>query len=544
MSPTIGSTLGGRYTLTERIATGGMGDVYAARDAVLHRIVAVKVMRPRTDDETTFAMRFRDEARHTAKLSHPNIATVYDYGEDDGTAYLVMELVPGTPLSTLIDAGPMSQEQVRLILGQCALALASAHEAGVVHRDVKPANILVTPEGQAKLTDFGIARAADGSGHTRTGEVMGTPQYLAPEQAMGRPVTGASDLYALGVVGFEMLTGKRPFDEQSAVATALAHINNAPPPLPDAVTDPVRSAIESCLAKEPDDRPSSASSLAALLGMPVSGVGSASPAAQVIPMTDLGMTQPFQVAGDTGAAGVAGAGVAGAGVAGAAAGAAGGAAATSVMGSAAAAAAAAAAGAAGVGAAGGYPAYPAAYPPADPTAVLAAPVQGDFDEDDQRRSTGWWWLLPIAVALLVGGFFYLQSRNPAPAAPKPPPTVVTPSTLPTTSTPPTTSSSPPTTTSAPPTTNGPKTVVLQESDYVGQQIGAVRQTLSGLGLTKPLKVVEVFSDQAKGTVLAVSPSGTVAADVTVTVTVSKGAAPTSASPSTSASSAAPTTNAG
>ena len=186
MSPTIGSTLGGRYTLTERIATGGMGDVYAARDAVLHRIVAVKVMRPRTDDETTFAMRFRDEARHTAKLSHPNIATVYDYGEDDGTAYLVMELVPGTPLSTLIDAGPMSQEQVRLILGQCALALASAHEAGVVHRDVKPANILVTPEGQAKLTDFGIARAADGSGHTRTGEVMGTPQYLAPEQAMGR----------------------------------------------------------------------------------------------------------------------------------------------------------------------------------------------------------------------------------------------------------------------------------------------------------------------------------------------------------------------
>ena len=178
MSPTIGSTLGGRYTLTERIATGGMGDVYAARDAILHRIVAVKVMRPRTQDETTFAMRFRDEARHTAKLAHPNIATVYDYGEDDGTAYLVMELVPGKPLSTLIEEGPLPQEQVRLILGQCALALASAHEAGVVHRDVKPANILVTPEGQVKLTDFGIARATDGSGHTRTGEVMGTPCLL------------------------------------------------------------------------------------------------------------------------------------------------------------------------------------------------------------------------------------------------------------------------------------------------------------------------------------------------------------------------------
>ena len=530
MSPTIGSTLGGRYTLTERIATGGMGDVYAARDAILHRIVAVKVMRPRTQDETTFAMRFRDEARHTAKLAHPNIATVYDYGEDDGTAYLVMELVPGKPLSTLIEEGPLPQEQVRLILGQCALALASAHEAGVVHRDVKPANILVTPEGQVKLTDFGIARANDGAGHTRTGEVMGTPQYLAPEQAMGRPVTGASDLYALGVVGFEMLTGTRPFGEESAVATALAHINNPPPPLPTHVTDPVRSAIEACLAKDPDHRPASASSLAALLGMPVSGVGKASPAASVIPVTDLGMTQPFRlptaqatevvpqaaatsVMGAGAAAAAAGAGLAGAGV-----------------------------GSSGTGAAGvGAAAYlPPATPPVGPTGERSDAE----DEDDDRGASGWWWLLPIAVALLVGIFFYLQSRNPAPAPTKPTQTVTVAPT--TSSAPTTTTSAPPTTTSAAPTTTttGPKTVVVIESDYVGQQIGTVRQTLTALGLTKQIKVVEIANAAPKGTVLAVSPTGTVAADVTVTVTVSKGPAPTTSAPAPTTSSTGPTTAGG
>ncbi|HOR17063.1 MAG TPA: serine/threonine-protein kinase, partial [Dermatophilaceae bacterium] len=185
MTPGLGDVLGGRYTLTDRIAAGGMGDVWAATDRVLGRTVAIKIMRPNTTDEGNFAARFRDEARHTAALSHPNIAAVYDYGEDDGTAYLVMELVPGLPLSSMIAEGPMPPEQVRLILGQCALALAAAHEAGVVHRDVKPANVMVTPEGKVKLTDFGIARAVDAVGHTRTGEVMGTPQYLAPEQAMG-----------------------------------------------------------------------------------------------------------------------------------------------------------------------------------------------------------------------------------------------------------------------------------------------------------------------------------------------------------------------
>ncbi len=223
MNPHEGMVLGNRYTLTEPIASGGMGDVWKASDSVLGRQVAVKVMRPDASSEPTFADRFRDEARHTASLTHPNIATVYDYGEDGGDAYLVMELVEGEPLSQLITRGPIAPEQTRSILGQSALALAAAHAAGVVHRDVKPANILLTPEGRVKLTDFGIARAIDSAGHTRTGEVLGTPHYLAPEQALGRTATGASDIYALGVVGHEMLTGRKPFDSGSAVATALAH---------------------------------------------------------------------------------------------------------------------------------------------------------------------------------------------------------------------------------------------------------------------------------------------------------------------------------
>ena len=235
MNPVEGLTLGSRYTLTERIAAGGMGEVWRARDSVLGRVVAVKVMRPHAADEPAFADRFRDEARHTASLSHPNIATVYDYGEDDGAAYLVMELVDGQPLSELIARGPIPPDRVRSIVGQAALALAAAHAQGVVHRDVKPANILITSEGRVKLTDFGIASAGENTGYTRTGEVLGTPHYLAPEQAVGRPATGASDLYALGIVAHEMLTGVKPFDGGSAVATALSQVNDAPPPLPDTV---------------------------------------------------------------------------------------------------------------------------------------------------------------------------------------------------------------------------------------------------------------------------------------------------------------------
>ena len=277
-----GLVLGDRYALTTKIASGGMGDVWEADDTVLSRQVAVKVLRPGTDEEV-FARRFRSEALYSANLCHPNIATVFDYGEEDTLAYLVMELVPGEPLSALVQReGALEPDRVRAIMGQAALALGAAHEAGVVHRDVKPANILVAPDGTVKLTDFGIARAIDGSGQTQTGEVLGTPHYLSPEQALGEPATGASDLYALGIVAHEMLTGRRPFDKGTPVATALAQVNEPPPPLPPHVPGGLRRLIERCLNKKPADRPDSARELGELLGLPESELPDSSESAESV----------------------------------------------------------------------------------------------------------------------------------------------------------------------------------------------------------------------------------------------------------------------
>lgn len=251
--------MGGRYTLTDRIAAGGMGEVWRAKDDVLGRSVALKVLKSGLTDETGFTDRFRNEARLSAGLTHGNIAQVYDYGEDDGTAYLVMEYVPGRPLSKLIEErAPMSPIDTVEIIAQAAGALQAAHKNGLIHRDVKPANILIDPEGTAKLTDFGIARAADAVAMTKTGEVMGTAQYLAPEAAVGRPATGLSDLYALGVVAYEMLAGRRPFEHDSAVALALAHVNERPPPLPPYVPPTIRAVVHASLEKDPGRRPQSA----------------------------------------------------------------------------------------------------------------------------------------------------------------------------------------------------------------------------------------------------------------------------------------------
>jgi serine/threonine-protein kinase len=263
-----GLVLGERYRLEARVASGGMADVWSAQDDVLQRQVAVKVMRPDPEHEDVFALRFRDEALHAAALNHTNIATMFDYGEDEGLAFLVMELVDGKPLSHLIrEHGKLPPEQVRSILGQCALALGVAHEAEVVHRDVKPANILVRDDGLVKLTDFGIARAADASGHTRAGDLLGTPSYISPEQALGRPATGASDLYALGIVGHEMLCGARPFEKPTPIATAMSHIHEPPPPLPDGVPEDLAGVIEDLLAKDPRDRPENARAVAIRLGL-------------------------------------------------------------------------------------------------------------------------------------------------------------------------------------------------------------------------------------------------------------------------------------
>ena len=263
MRPTSGITLGGRFQLTDRIAIGGMGEVWKARDLVLGRIVAIKILKEEYTGDPGFLNRFRAEARHTALLNHPGIANVFDYGEEEGSAYLVMELVPGQPLSAIIERDKvLSPDRTLSIIGQTATALAVAHHQGLVHRDVKPGNLLIMPDGKVKITDFGIARIADQVPLTATGQVMGTAQYLAPEQATGQQATGSSDIYALGVIGYELLAGRRPFSGESQIAIALAQVNDTPPPLPDSIPEPVRALVMSMLAKDPSDRPADAESLA------------------------------------------------------------------------------------------------------------------------------------------------------------------------------------------------------------------------------------------------------------------------------------------
>jgi serine/threonine-protein kinase len=262
-----------RYRLEEIIATGGMGQVWRATDETLERQVAVKVLRPDTASEEGFLERFRAEAKHSAALQHPNIATVHDFGEGAHSAYLVMELIDGSPMSEVIkERAPLPAEEVTEILYQAALALNAAHEAGVVHRDVKPANIVVDEHGYARLTDFGISRAIAGAQLTQTGEVLGTPHYLAPEQAQGQPAGPASDLYALAVVGYELITGTRPFAGDSMITTALAHVSQAAPPLPDDVPEPLRTTVMAGLAKDPAHRPASGEAMAEALHLPVGTV--------------------------------------------------------------------------------------------------------------------------------------------------------------------------------------------------------------------------------------------------------------------------------
>jgi serine/threonine-protein kinase len=254
-----------RYRLDARIATGGMGEVWRATDTVLDRQVAVKVLKHEYADDPAFRTRFRAEARHAASLHHPGVAAVFDFGElpaetmadgaGDPRPYLVMELVPGQPLSSLLRSGtPMAPDTAADLVAQAADAVAAAHALGIVHRDIKPANLLVTPDGRVKITDFGIARAVSGAAVTQTGQVLGTPAYLSPEQAEGLTATEASDIYSLGVVLHECLAGRRPFDSDSPVATALAHLREEPPPLPDDVPDHLRQAAAVALAKDPARR--------------------------------------------------------------------------------------------------------------------------------------------------------------------------------------------------------------------------------------------------------------------------------------------------
>jgi len=263
MRPTSGITFGGRYQLQSRIAIGGMGEVWQATDLVIGRTVAIKILKDEYMGDPGFLERFRAEARHAALVNHEGIANVYDYGEEDGSAYLVMELVPGEALSAVLERErSLTPDRVLDIIAQTASALQAAHQAGLVHRDIKPGNLLITPEGRVKITDFGIARIADQVPLTATGQVMGTVQYLSPEQASGHAASPATDIYSLGIVAYECLAGRRPFTGESQVAIAMAQINDAPPELSEMIPEPVRHLVYACIAKSPQDRPASAAHLA------------------------------------------------------------------------------------------------------------------------------------------------------------------------------------------------------------------------------------------------------------------------------------------
>ncbi|MFT4210406.1 MAG: serine/threonine-protein kinase [Microbacterium sp.] len=263
MRPTQGATFGGRYELDSRIAIGGMGEVWEATDHVIGRTVAIKILKDEYMGDPGFLERFRAEARHAALVNHEGIASVFDYGEENGSAFLVMELVPGEALSTILEReGSLSTDKTLDIVAQTASALQAAHAAGLVHRDIKPGNLLITPDGRVKITDFGIARIADQVPLTATGQVMGTVQYLSPEQASGHPASPATDIYSLGIVAYECLAGKRPFTGESQVAIAMAQINEQPPPLPPTVAEPVQNLVMAMIAKKPEDRPASAAAVA------------------------------------------------------------------------------------------------------------------------------------------------------------------------------------------------------------------------------------------------------------------------------------------
>jgi serine/threonine-protein kinase len=254
-----GEVVASRYELEELVGSGGMSSVYRALDRLLERNVALKILHPHYGDDEEYVERFRREARAVAQLSHPNIVTVIDRGEADGQQFIVFEYIDGESLKQLVDRnGPLPARRAIELALQVADALAFAHQAGLVHRDVKPQNVLVTEDGEAKVTDFGIARSLDVEhGVTQTGTVLGTSNYLSPEQARGQTITPATDVYSLGVVLFELLTGEVPFPGDNFVAVAMKHINEPPPSLLERRPDvPVRlvHAVERALAKDPADR--------------------------------------------------------------------------------------------------------------------------------------------------------------------------------------------------------------------------------------------------------------------------------------------------
>ncbi len=528
MRPTSGITLGGRFQLTTRIAIGGMGEVWKAKDLILGRIVAIKVLKEEYTGDPGFLQRFRAEARHTALLNHVGIANVFDYGEEEGSAYLVMELVPGQPLSSIIEHEQvLSPDRTLSMMAQTARALAVAHAQGLVHRDIKPGNLLITPDGRVKVTDFGIARLADQVPLTQTGQVMGTAQYLAPEQATGQTATGASDIYSLGVIGYECLTGHRPFSGESQIAIALAQVNDAPPPLPDTLPRPVRALLMSMLAKDPKNRPADAIKLSeaaeAIRNGDIAAAHAAVPGMLLFEAATGPITAPVDV--PTAATSVIGSSAAEDKSTSA----------TSALPVVGAAGAGAAAGlAAGAAAASGYGARNALNR-ADALAAERTWVQDeedDYDEPEEepkrRGRSPWTWPL-IALILLVvfvlAGVVLSQAGNLFPS--QAPATTGATSSIakPSSATPSASSATPsatptPTPSSATPTESTPAAINLIPDAYLGRPYNDVRNELIGKGLQ--VTGAEVVNDATPGTVTNIDPSGAVQPGDTITVSYSKG----------------------
>jgi eukaryotic-like serine/threonine-protein kinase len=259
--------LAGRYRLDSRIAVGGMAEVWRATDEVLNLPVAVKLLRAEYAQYPDTLTRFRSEGRHAGSLSHPGIARVYDYGEDTAgaaepkLAYLVMELVDGQSLTEVLGCGPLAPGRAMDVVAQVAAGLDAAHRAGLVHRDIKPGNLLLGPDGQVKITDFGISHAVGSAPITVSGALLGTPAYLAPERVAGKEATPASDLYSLGIVAWECLAGRPPF-AGAPVEVAVAHRDRPVPSLAGAVPADVAVLIAELTAKDPRARPRSAAEVA------------------------------------------------------------------------------------------------------------------------------------------------------------------------------------------------------------------------------------------------------------------------------------------
>src|SRR5918911_1468043 len=276
----VGEVVAGRYELEELVGTGGMSSVFKARDALLERHVALKILHPHFTEDEQYVERFRREARAVASLSHPNIVTILDRGEDEGRQFIVFELVEGRTLKEVLDEeGRLPVARALEIAIEVARGLGFAHEHGLVHRDVKPQNVILNGDGRAKVTDFGIARSLEvqGVGVTQSGAVLGTSNYIAPEQASGRPVDRTTDVYSLGVVLFELLTGEVPFPGESFVAVAMQHVSEPPPSVLEARPDvPVRvaRAVDRALEKDPTERFATMDAFAAELQACLAELGS------------------------------------------------------------------------------------------------------------------------------------------------------------------------------------------------------------------------------------------------------------------------------